>query len=58
MLSGSVFLDRKNNKSAVQMMNAAGDEMKRKGVSRAMNFRLSEAHNRSPSSCSQKAHGI
>jgi phosphatidylinositol glycan class A protein len=33
MLSGSVFLDRKNNKSAVAMMNAAGDEMKRKKIS-------------------------
>ncbi|KAL1408126.1 Phosphatidylinositol N-acetylglucosaminyltransferase GPI3 subunit [Vanrija albida] len=33
MLSNTVFIDRKNNKSAVQAMNEAGQEMKRKGVS-------------------------
>ncbi|TXT13406.1 hypothetical protein VHUM_00773 [Vanrija humicola] len=33
MLSNTVFIDRKNNKSAVQAMNDAGQEMKRKGVS-------------------------
>ncbi len=32
-LSGAVFVDRKNNKDAVKLMNQAGDDMKRKGVS-------------------------
>lgn len=33
MLSGSIFINRRNNKSAVGMMQAAGAEMKRKKVS-------------------------
>lgn len=32
MLSGSIFIDRSNRKSAVQAMNEAGAEMKRKNV--------------------------
>ncbi|KAJ9110506.1 hypothetical protein QFC22_006727 [Naganishia vaughanmartiniae] len=32
-LSGAVFVDRKNNKDAVKAMNAAGEAMKRQGVS-------------------------
>lgn len=33
MLSGSIFINRGNNKSAVGMMQAAAQEMKRKKVS-------------------------
>lgn len=33
MLSGSVFINRRNNKSAITMMQQAGDEMKRKKLS-------------------------
>lgn len=32
MLSGSIFINRSNRKSAVQAMNEAGAEMKRKQV--------------------------
>jgi lysophosphatidate acyltransferase len=33
-LSGAVFVDRKNSKDAVKAMNAAGEDMKKQGVSR------------------------
>ena len=32
MLSGTVFIDRSNNKSAVASMQQAGEDMKRKRV--------------------------
>jgi 1-acyl-sn-glycerol-3-phosphate acyltransferase len=32
-LSGAVFVDRKNNKDAVKLMNQAGEDMKKNGVS-------------------------
>lgn len=32
-LSGAVFVDRKNSKDAVKAMNAAGEDMKKQGVS-------------------------
>lgn len=32
-LSGAVFVNRKNSKDAVKAMNAAGEDMKRQGVS-------------------------
>jgi len=33
MLSGTVFIDRKNNKSAIESMHQAGEDMKRKRIS-------------------------
>lgn len=35
LLSGTVFIDRKNNKSAIASMTQAGEDMKRKRVSGA-----------------------
>jgi len=32
-LSGAVFVDRKNNKDAVKLMNQAGEDMKKNGIS-------------------------
>ena len=32
-LAGGVFVDRKNNKSAIAALGAAGEEMKKKNVS-------------------------
>ena len=32
LMSGAVFIDRKNNKSAIASMTHAGDDMKRKKV--------------------------
>lgn len=33
LMSGAVFIDRKNNKSAIASMTQAGEDMKRKNVS-------------------------
>jgi phosphatidylinositol glycan class A protein len=40
LMSGAVFIDRSNNKSAIASMTQAGDDMKQKNVSSLL-FRLS-----------------
>jgi hypothetical protein len=44
LLSGTVFIDRKNNKSAIASMTQAGEDMKRKRVSGACDESCSEAY--------------
>lgn len=38
LMSGAVFIDRSNNKSAVASMTQAGEDMKRKKVSYAVHL--------------------
>lgn len=65
LMSGAVFIDRSNNKSAVASMTQAGEDMKRKKVciippaSAGWRFeRLRTNTGRSPCGSFQREHGI